>query len=111
MTESGTTYDCLACGACCHAGPNYVLLYEEDLVVLRQRGAMHLTARSTLEVPRAGETGEELYMRSESGHCVALDPVPGRWACTIYEDRPLLCRVFEPGSKPCLEARARRSIR
>ncbi len=103
-------YDCLTCGACCHAGPNYVQLYEEDLVVLRARGAMHLVAKSTQDPLRAGETGEELYLRFENGRCAALSHAGETWPCTIYEDRPLLCRVFEAGSKPCLAARARRGI-
>lgn len=39
--------------------------------------------------------------------CTKLTP-EGR--CSIYEDRPLVCRLFAPGSKWCLEAvRSRRT--
>jgi Fe-S-cluster containining protein len=108
MTDSGP-YDCLACGRCCFAGENYVQVYEEDLVTLGPRNVSTYVVGSTLPADRlrAGENGSERYMRMSDGHCAALDPTPGRWACRIYEDRPLLCRVYEPGSPACLAARAR----
>ena len=56
---------------------------------------------------RAGEDESTRFMRMSGGHCAALDAVPGRWACTVYVDRPLLCEVFAPGSPSCLKARAR----
>lgn len=104
-----TEYDCLTCGACCHAGANYVQLYAEDLVRLGAR-AKTLAVRSTQFPLRAGETGAEMYLDFSAGHCAALQHVGDTWPCSIYEDRPLLCRVFEPGTKPCLDARARRGI-
>jgi Fe-S-cluster containining protein len=39
-------------------------------------------------------------------HCGALDvSVPGRYPCRIYDVRPDDCRIVEPGSPACLEAR------
>jgi Fe-S-cluster containining protein len=100
-------YDCLACGRCCFGGENYVQLYGDDLVNLGPARARSLMVGSTIVPPRPGEDKSTRFMRMKDGHCIALDPVPGRWACTIYEDRPLLCEVFEPGSASCLKARAR----
>ncbi len=38
--------------------------------------------------------------------CGALDvSVPGRFPCRIYDARPDDCRIVEPGSPACLEAR------
>jgi hypothetical protein len=46
------------------------------------------------------------FLRTVDGHCVALDEsAPGRHACTIYEARTEGCRIVEPGSPSCLEAR------
>ena len=103
-----TTYDCLACGKCCFHGSNYVQVFPEDLVQLGPARVEKFVIPHTLprDQWRKGEDESTRFMRMEHGHCIALDPQPGRYACTIYEDRPLLCRVFEPGSPSCLKARA-----
>ena len=37
----------------------------------------------------------------------ALDvSTPGRFPCAIYAERPEDCRIVDPGSPACLEARA-----
>lgn len=47
------------------------------------------------------------FMKMVDGHCVALErSSDGRFSCTVYEDRPTVCRGLEPGTAPCLEARA-----
>jgi hypothetical protein len=46
------------------------------------------------------------FMRNEDERCAALDvSQPGRFLCSIYERRPDDCRIVEPGSPCCLEAR------
>lgn len=106
-----TEYDCVACGRCCYYNkPDYALLYPEDIVAFGPAGLAKHTTKSTLsgEFLRAGEDGTEIYMRMENGHCCALNVTPGvSYICSIYENRPLLCRMFDPGSADCLEARAR----
>lgn len=102
-------FDCVACGKCCFHGPDYVPLYDEDLVAL---GPVRVAALTTLHVlPReqwaTGENEQTRFMRSEGGHCAALQVSPGRYFCSVYEDRPLRCAVFAPGSPACLAARAR----
>ena len=42
--------------------------------------------------------------RLDDGWCVALDR--STMACTIYDNRPLICREFEMGSFECLSERA-----
>lgn len=41
--------------------------------------------------------------RLDDGWCAALDR--GTMLCSIYENRPLICREFEMGGYECLEER------
>jgi hypothetical protein len=46
------------------------------------------------------------FLKNGGHRCAALDvSVPGRYPCSIYEVRPEDCRIVEPGSPCCLEAR------
>lgn len=46
------------------------------------------------------------FVNNEGDRCAGLDvSVPGRYPCAIYEWRPDDCRIVEPGSPACLEAR------
>lgn len=47
--------------------------------------------------------GSQVMRRLEDGWCAALDRDSMR--CTIYPNRPLICREFELGSQDCLEER------
>lgn len=47
--------------------------------------------------------GAETLLRLEDGWCSAIDRETFR--CTIYEQRPLICRDFVMGSYECLEER------
>ena len=52
-----------------------------------------------------------LGTRVENGQCVALEGTIGECvSCTIYEDRPAVCRTFEMASNDCLRARAERHL-
>jgi hypothetical protein len=47
------------------------------------------------------------FVRNDGERCAALDvSVPGRYPCSLYEVRPDDCRIVEPGSPACLQARA-----
>ncbi|MFM2486248.1 YkgJ family cysteine cluster protein [Celerinatantimonas yamalensis] len=50
------------------------------------------------------EWGGETMRRSDDGWCAALDRDTLR--CSIYENRPLICREFEMGSPECQLERA-----
>ena len=46
------------------------------------------------------------FVRNDGECCAALDTTTrGRFPCRIYEARPDDCRIVEPGSPCCLEAR------
>jgi hypothetical protein len=46
------------------------------------------------------------FVKNGGERCGGLDvSVPGRYPCAIYERRPDDCRIVEPGSPSCLEAR------
>ncbi|RYD14388.1 MAG: YkgJ family cysteine cluster protein [Lysobacteraceae bacterium] len=59
------------------------------------------------EVPRhfveRGADGLEVMGRCEDGWCVALDHA--RMCCSIYEQRPQVCRKFAMGSGYCRSER------
>lgn len=50
------------------------------------------------------EHGVEVMARDEDGWCVAIDQ--GRMCCSIYEQRPTICRKFAMGGPYCREVRA-----
>jgi hypothetical protein len=46
------------------------------------------------------------FMKNDGERCAGLDvSAAGRFPCTVYEVRPDDCRIVEPGSPACLEAR------
>lgn len=47
--------------------------------------------------------GERRMVRLEDGWCSALDR--DTMSCTIYENRPWICREFELGGYECISAR------
>lgn len=50
-------------------------------------------------------------MKTENNRCVALEGEVGtKVKCSVYNCRPQACRLFEPGSQLCLEARAKLGI-
>jgi hypothetical protein len=46
------------------------------------------------------------FVANTGDRCAALDvSVPGRFPCMMYDVRPDDCRIVEPGSPACLQAR------
>jgi Fe-S-cluster containining protein len=96
--------DCVACGRCCHHGPSTVHLLESDeaRVLARADGDAILRRLTVLDDRPPGWR----FVRNTGERCAALDvSTPGRFPCSIYEVRPDDCRIVEPGSPACLEAR------
>jgi hypothetical protein len=92
--------DCVACGRCCHHGPRTVHLLEAD----EERMGKRLLALYTDLDERPPHMR---FVKNAGERCGGLDvSVPGRYPCAIYEHRPEDCRIVEPGSPACLEARA-----
>jgi uncharacterized protein len=50
------------------------------------------------------DNGPDTMARGDDGWCVALDRQTMR--CTIYEQRPAICRSFAMGGPYCLDERA-----
>lgn len=98
---------CLACGACCFSQlPTYVRVSGEDWT--RLGGKAEAVAHFI---------GHRAYMRMSHGHCAAL-AVRGEaggateFFCTVYADRPQVCRDLARGSAECaaeLEQKAGRA--
>ena len=79
---------CSSCDAvCCRLT---VVVMPEDRV------PRHLVERN--------EHGVEVMAHDEDGWCVAVDPL--RMCCSIYEQRPSICRKFAMGSEYCRDERA-----
>jgi Fe-S-cluster containining protein len=91
--------DCVACGRCCHHGPRTVHLLEADDLRLEPRSLARFTE---LDARPPGWR----FMKNDGTRCLALDvSAPDRFPCVIYDARPDDCRLVEPGSPCCLEAR------
>ncbi|MBX3223586.1 MAG: YkgJ family cysteine cluster protein [Labilithrix sp.] len=91
--------DCVACGRCCHHGPQTVHLLEADEARMGER---LLPIYTELQ----GRPPHFRFIKNEGERCRGLDvSVPGQYPCAIYEVRPEDCRIVEPGSPACLEAR------
>jgi Fe-S-cluster containining protein len=96
--------DCVACGRCCHHGPSTVHLLESDeaRVLADPLGGDILRRLTLLDHRPPGWR----FVRNTGERCAALDVAePGRFPCAIYDVRPDDCRIVEPGSPACLEAR------
>jgi uncharacterized protein len=99
------TFDCQACGACCHQFDVLLAPAEEDAFEanphLRGLTVLHrLSSGMELRfMKRAGDAS------SSEGRCAALGGELGACTCTIYAQRPHLCAEFEAGSDECIKAR------
>ena len=98
--------DCQCCGACCFSlSPTYVRITGEDWARLGE------TAETV-----AHFVGNRDYMRMTAGHCASLeihqDADAGvRYACSIYDRRPQVCRDLARGSPQCEAELARKTDR
>jgi Fe-S-cluster containining protein len=96
--------DCVGCGRCCHHGPSTVHLLDTDEArVLASPDGEAILRRLTVVDDRPPGWR---FVQNDGERCGALDvSVPGRFPCSIYPVRPDDCRIVEPGSPACLEAR------
>lgn len=78
--------ECRGCGACCSLT---IDLRPED------SPPKHLIRTTT----DSDGTLHRTLAQAPSGFCAALDPLTH--ACTIYDQRPGVCRDFEHGSTAC----------
>jgi uncharacterized protein len=91
--------DCVTCGRCCHHPPRTVHLLESDDARMTKAVLRRLTV---LDPTPPGWR----FMNNAGDRCAALDiGTPGLFPCSVYAARPDDCRIVEPGSPACLEAR------
>ena len=94
--------DCLRCGACCTSTLDaYVRVTGDDWTRLGERAD-----------ELAHFIGNRAFMRMREGRCAALelraDATGGTdFFCTIYAQRPQICRDLGRGSPECLGELAR----
>lgn len=88
--------ECLSCGVCC---------FSKSATCVRVSGADW--SRLGGEADRVAHFfGQRAYMRMEDDHCIALQITaePGQPAvffCSIYEQRPQVCRDLRRSSMEC----------
>lgn len=104
-------FDCQKCGACClvdaeHATNStadqllYVNLTDEDL------HRMPTGLRRRYAAPEAMRYAMKVKGHEDGFACAAFEGrVGGACSCCIYDDRPTVCREFNPGNEACLGAR------
>jgi len=102
VTQASTPA-CLGCGACC---------FSKVATFVRLNGFDH----ARLGVRRDELTvflGNRCHMAMSDGHCSALavDVTSQRFVCSVYEDRPTVCRDLERGSPACAAERHEKSER
>ncbi len=91
--------DCVACGRCCHHGARTVHLLDADEARMGKR-LLDLYTELETQPPWMR------FIRNSGERCAGLDcSTEGAYPCAIYEARPDDCRIVEPGSPACLEAR------
>ena len=83
---------CLKCEACC---------CRLEVMVLTDTGVPD-------KYIQQDKWGAETMLRLDDGWCAALDR--DTYLCSIYEQRPLVCREFEMGSYECTVERAEQGL-
>jgi len=111
MAKDAIVYDCTTCGACCcNTDENreigyvdYVEIDLDDRILKKPDLVRRLVVLDDDLVP---------HMRlSQYQRCAALSGRVGvKVGCTIYKDRPSICREFTAGSKMCKQVRKERGI-
>jgi len=100
-----TVADCQACGACCAVEASsgvHARLDEEDAkaIPIGFQSLIVETDRGKFLGVKTSGNGVEV--------CTALKgSIGNQCRCIIYDQRPMVCRLFEPGSSECLSARKR----
>lgn len=101
---SGPAYDCQACGACClepFGGHAYVSLSVAEAGRMRRHGLAVIQAKQGLCLRTVAVPGWAGVFA-----CPALRGEVGKaCSCSVYADRPEVCRQFEPGGLMCRDAR------
>jgi len=95
VTDASTSIpDCIPCGACCIYGL-VIPINRREPEPLQRYLEITLDDAEDLVVERVFERGPD-------GRCINLDGVVGQQiGCSVYPDRPQMCRDFDAGSDRC----------
>lgn len=117
MSIDSPMLDCESCGACCSYGVPYLAASEAYRYYVEVTKGDHdrLEAAGKVRLIVLNENPRELahgHMRMTKpnreipSQCAALEgEIAKMVTCSIYKDRPNVCRDFEVGSTECLRAR------
>ena len=98
MTATPSSSPCQSCGACCATSANWPRFSTETDAALDR-------------IPAALVDPSLSRMRCVGNRCSALAGEVGvATACSIYADRPDVCRACEVGDDACRTARARHGL-
>lgn len=85
------TFDCRSCGGCCAYSDTWPEFIEDtdgdgidDALIDMDRGMMRCNGDRCLAL--VGEVGKDV-------------------SCSVYENRPSVCREFQPGTDGCKQVR------
>lgn len=83
--------NCQLCGACCFSDSDaYVPVSEGDRARLGDDAARYVW-----------DDGQDQFLKMQGSCCCALEVRQGRFACTIYDRRPEICRELQRSSPDC----------
>lgn len=103
-------YDCDRCGACCSLFGVNVRAHEvEQVPALAQTVAALEESHRRLGLPLIqSDDKREVFISAGPDFPCSLQADDG--SCSIYADRPHVCRAFEPGGSMCQWARGRAGL-
>jgi Fe-S-cluster containining protein len=78
--------NCVECNALCCQGHDSIFLFAPDIKIFQ---LLECEEGKDVRISQFGEMG---YLETRGEPCPALDLPTNR--CTIYQDRPMICRVF-----------------
>lgn len=101
-TIADVGFECTRCGECCTADgdqPHTATVFPDELRTLQATSGRKWTdvARPMpygLDEDGEGETFEWALQVDGCGDCVFYEEADGIGACTVHEDRPLICRTY-----------------
>lgn len=87
---------CMACGICCHS--SLVPISVEEVRALHSQCAGDVSFDTFIKnfTQEGNETLDNLTIETgrHGGCCLFLEKLPGHFSCTVWDDRPDVCRDF-----------------
>lgn len=94
----GEALSCLQCGKCCFVD---LTAYAQESDFKRWNAESRQDILNVIEHRHLVWSGDRLISADTGSvprECPFLFGDEGKWRCSIYETRPLVCREYEPGS-------------